>query len=506
VATNVPFLTFTPAGPVAPLESAIEAGVQADFQAAFGGTLNFTTNSGSNTNPTPQAQLADSETAIIGQNNDLFLLFCNLVDPALSYGRMHDAIGRISYVTRFSGTPTQVTVQCIGGQNVVIPIGALLLDVNNNQWTAVQTATIPNIGTVNVLFACTVNGPVACPAGALNSSAGAQIVNTIAGWDAINNSAAGIVGANEETDQAFEARRYRSTAANSTGWQDSMVGALLAVPGVIDAYVITNPSVQAAVILGVTVTAYSSWIVVEGGAQAAIAQAIFTTMPPSMPMCGNTSFTVYDTQQGYTAPYPSYTMTWQTPAQLPISVNVTIANLPTVPTNALSLIQAAIVLAFSGQDQQGYNSVGQPIYGPLVTWPTLFKQRLAQALNSFTTWNGIQVVDIAIGSPNNADAMFTGTVATAGPTTTLTVSAMLSGALVIGDTLMDILGNVSAGATILSQTSGTPGGVGAYVLSQPMTIATGQTMYSVAANQAEIQITLAQFPTIAANNITMALQ
>lgn len=80
--TNVPAPTFGPTGFVAPSESAILAGVQADFQAAFGGNLNFGTVSGSQTNPTPQGQLATSQAAIIGAAYDIFCNLTQMVDPA----------------------------------------------------------------------------------------------------------------------------------------------------------------------------------------------------------------------------------------------------------------------------------------------------------------------------------------------------------------------------------------------------------------------------------------
>ena len=62
--TNVPRITWTPTGPVAPSEAAIVLGVQQDINAAFGGTLNFGTSGGSPVNPTPQGQLATSATAV----------------------------------------------------------------------------------------------------------------------------------------------------------------------------------------------------------------------------------------------------------------------------------------------------------------------------------------------------------------------------------------------------------------------------------------------------------
>jgi hypothetical protein len=63
------------------------------------------------------------------------------------------------------------------------------------------------------------------------------------------------------------------------------------------------------------------------------------------------------------------------------------------------------------------------------------------------------------------DARFTGTIndGGAGAGTVLTVSAMSSGTIAVGDILRGT--GIAAGTTILSQTSGTTGGVGVYVVS-----------------------------------------
>ena len=83
--TNVPQITWTPTGFQAQPESALQAGAAADINAAYGATLNPSP-------ATPQGQMANSLAAIIGNLQNILLLYFNLVDPALSSGRMQDAI------------------------------------------------------------------------------------------------------------------------------------------------------------------------------------------------------------------------------------------------------------------------------------------------------------------------------------------------------------------------------------------------------------------------------
>ena len=123
--TSVPFPTFGPSGFVAPDETSILAGVIADLNAAFGNKLNFGTTGGAQTNPTPQGQIAASETAIIGDSFAMFLWFCSQVDPAYSTGRMQDGIARIYFISRIAGAPSVQPCVCTGLNGVVIPVGAL---------------------------------------------------------------------------------------------------------------------------------------------------------------------------------------------------------------------------------------------------------------------------------------------------------------------------------------------------------------------------------------------
>ena len=58
--TNVPAITWVNGSPVLPAEQDILTGVQADINTAFGGGVNPSLQ-------TPQGQLAQTETAIIGE-------------------------------------------------------------------------------------------------------------------------------------------------------------------------------------------------------------------------------------------------------------------------------------------------------------------------------------------------------------------------------------------------------------------------------------------------------
>lgn len=471
VTSSVPQPVLGANGFVAPAESAILAGVQADWQTAFGGTLEFSTQSGSQTNPTPQGQLSAAEAAIIGDSNALFLLYVNLVDPALSSGRMQDAIGRIYFMTRIAAEPTVVTVTVTGLENVQIPAGALIQDSSGYTYSCTAAVKIPASGTATTTFANTVNGPLACAPQTF------KIAQTIFGWDTAISTAAGVLGANVESAADFEARRADSVAINANCVLNAILGNVLAVGNVIDAYVIDNASNMAATIGGVTLAANSLYVCVTGGLASAVAQAIWTKKAPGCSYNGNTTVTVTDPNPIYTTP-PSYQVSFETSTPTTTWFFVQIPNSALVPSNAQSLVAGAILNAFVGGDGGARARIGSTVYA----------SRFYAGIAALGTW--AQIVSLQLGT---TAASFTGSISG----NTLTVSAVAGGTLAIGQMLVDQGGVIAAGTTI------TAGSGASWTVSIPQTVAS-EAMNSVAMANS-ITYNINQAPTTATNNIILAV-
>ncbi len=485
--TNIPFPQWTAAGFVAPSESAILAGAQADLNSAFGTTLNFTTVSGSISNPTPQGQWAASEAAILGNVNSMFLQMQANVDPAFSSGRYQDAIARIYALDRIPSQPTVLQISCVGATGVSIPLGASITDGAGQIYLCTAAGTIGSGGTVTLPFANTVQGPIAVPVSA-------SIYQAIPGWDSVTV-LSGILGQYVENRAQFEARRQASVAGNSMGMAQSIRGAVLNqnnCPGVLDCYVYSNDTASPATVQGVTIAANSVYIAVTGGVSTQIAQTIWTKKMGGCPYyAGNTSVTVYD-NNGYIPPYPSYTVKYQVPADLPILVQVTLANSSLVPANATALVQAAVLGALGGLDG------GTParIAGELLAsrfYATLMAPTINGVVNSYyASW--AQPISIQIGSQNAPGAAFTGSISG----TTLTVSAVASGTIAIGQTLFDATGSIVPG-TAITGGSGT-----SWTVSNSQTVLS-EAMSGVVASLFTITPNLNQIPASSAALINLTL-
>ena len=344
MSTNVPAIQWVNGSPVLPAELDILAGVQADINLAFGGGVNPSLQ-------TPQGQIAQSETAIIGDKNNQIAYIANQVNPSMASGIWQDAIGEIYFITRIPGAGTVVSVTCTGAVGTIIPIGSVVQDSSGYLYSSTATATIPSGGSIIVQFQNQTQGAIACAIGAINT-----IYTAVSGWDTVYNFTAGSLGNLVESRTAFEARRSASVAGNSVNSLDSIRASVLSVPNVISAAVIDNPT-NSTITYGPTnysMAAHSITVSVAGGTSSAIAQAIWNKKPPGTGYNGNTSATVYDTS--YPTPYPSYTVTWLTPTSVPIYFAIQIKNNSLLPSNIVQLVQNAVIQSFNGQD--GGSAVG----------------------------------------------------------------------------------------------------------------------------------------------------
>lgn len=476
--TNVPAPTLGPTGFIAPTQQAILAGVQADFQAAFGGALNFTNQS------TPQGQLAASMAAIIGSVDNIYLWYVSQVDPAYAVGRFQDAIGRLYNITRLPSTSTSLTVTCAGATGTVIPAGSLLQDTSGNLYASTAAATIAATGSVSVTFSAQIPGATAVPATV-------AIYQTIPGWDSATV-VSGTIGSAVETSYAFEARRQLSLQKNANSTLQAIQGAVLAVPGVTDCYVTENWTTAPISVGGISVAANSVYISVAGTATAAaIAQAIWSKKAPGCGYNGATTFTVQDTSQP-APPYPSYPINWTTANPIQIGFKINIVSSALVPSNAATLIQNAIVSAFAGGDGGPKQRIGANVLA----------SRFFSTVTALGSWAQIRTLTLGSLVDSAPLALVTGSISG----TTLTVTAVTSGTLSVGQFLCDATGNntnVLAGTTITALGTGT-GGVGTYTVSVSQTVAS-QSIGAYTPNAGSTQMTITEMPSITAANVQVTV-
>ena len=379
--------------PVVPTEAAILAGRAADFTAAFGSALN--------TAPTtPQGQIISSDTAIIGDANGQIAYVASMVDPDQAEGAWQDAIGAIYYLERIAAAGSVKTVSCFGAVNVDIPAGSLIQDPSGYFWAATGDINLGSAGQAIGTFQCQTVGPIAWPA-----NTPCTIYTQVNGWDQVSSANAAALGNLVESRAAFENRRRNSVAINGTGQAPAIYGAVLAVPNVLSAYVIDNPT-GAPVNVGATnysVAAHSVLVSVYGGAAAAIAQAIWNKKSGGCGYNGNTSYTVSDTSYPVGS-QPEYPVTWLTPTPTPVYFLVTLQNNALLPSNIVALVQAAVLATFDGTDAAASVPAGIAL--------TISGSRYATQINLISSAVNIESINVGLQTVISSESVGTGNAST----------------------------------------------------------------------------------------------
>lgn len=351
--TNIPSVTITETGISVPPTQDILSGALQDINAAFGGNLNVSSVS------TPQYVLSAERAQAIALAYASLAFTLSQFDPDTAIGRFQDALARIYFITRKSGTPTIVSATCTGIPGNTLPARSLARDTSGNVYESLSDASFGSNGQATVQFANQVSGAIPCAAGSL-----VYIQVAVPGWDAITNEIPGVTGTDVEGRDAFELRRQESVALNSIGTVPAIRAAVLGIDDVTDCFVYDNPSDET-IQYGATnyeLAPHSVYVGVVGGDDDTIAQTIWTKKDIGCGMNGNTNVTVYD-DSALVAPYPEYKITFNRPTPTEIFFAVTIQQNTQLPSDVISSIQNAIIAAFSGQvDGFARPRIGGAIY------------------------------------------------------------------------------------------------------------------------------------------------
>lgn len=246
-----------------------------------------------NTDPvTPFGQIIDLIVAEIEAKNSELAFLANMNNSKTATGRFLDALASLYGLSRKISEPTIVMCQCSGLQGTFIPYGAIVQDVNGNKFRCSQATgiTIGSTGIGTGEFAALENGALIVSPNAVK-----YIITTIAGWDSVNNSAAGITGRTEETDAELRNRIYDSYAINSTGSAESLESNLAQLSGVIDVAVLENYTNAAITKYGVTIDPHSVAICISGGEDTEIASVIYSRKDIGCGTTGDYQVTYIDT-------------------------------------------------------------------------------------------------------------------------------------------------------------------------------------------------------------------
>lgn len=152
-------------------------------------------------------------------------------------------------------------------------------DITKVRYTADADGTITG-GTVDIAFTATEDGAnAAAPASTWN------IITPVTGWNTTTNAAAAVVGQSEETDAEYRTR------AKQIVKKGGIAAAVLLVDGVLSVHVVENDTDFTD---ADGVPPHSVEVIVDGGVDADVAQAIYDSKPDGIRPFGTTSANVTD--------------------------------------------------------------------------------------------------------------------------------------------------------------------------------------------------------------------
>lgn len=296
-----------------------------------------------NTAPeTPQGQIIDAETLAITQKDAELAFLANMFNPKTARGIWQDALAEIYFIKRKKAVNSRCYCVLTGLNGTVIEKGSKIQSsADSTYWDLLETVTINGNSSVTALFECESEGAVIASPNTLN-----KIITTVAGWDTVNNSQSATVGSLEESQQAFEKRRYDSVALNSVGTTASVFSRVNQIDDVVGCYVVDNKTNVNKIIDDYLLKPHSIYVAVIGGSNQDIAEAIYRSLSAGCDYNGNTQITVVDP---HTHAKEKVTFMRPTLQNVYIKVNVFDKDLP---DDYDTLIKNAVITNFYGQDEQ----------------------------------------------------------------------------------------------------------------------------------------------------------
>ncbi len=219
-----------------------------------------------------EGRLIDAEVTSrvsVARNN---ALLANQQNPNLADGNFLDA--HLALIGSSRDGAEQSTVECdlTGVAGTLIPAGQYVEDDNRILWISASAVTLDGLGQASVTFRSVDYGPVTADIGEIT-----KIVSGVLGWETVNNPDDAVPGKLEQSDVSARIQRKRELGANSKSNAYSILAAINALEGVAGVRFRENTADTLQVIDNVSLGLHSTWVCVDGGVDAEIAEAYVTS-------------------------------------------------------------------------------------------------------------------------------------------------------------------------------------------------------------------------------------
>ena len=297
----------------------------AAFRSALGDDLDLAAES-------PQGQLIGALAITLVELDEAIVAVGNGMSRQRAIGSQLDDLGSLLGVARILEARSTVTVTLAGQAGTTIPAGTRARTTGGDMFETIAQAVLPSGGSVTATMRAVEPGPVPAPAATLTG-----VVDLVPGWETVTNAAAASLGRLAETDDAYRRRYALVTARNACGSIEAVHAALLEVEGVRAVHVAENDTAASVTRQGATISAHGIYVVVEGGANEAIAAAIARAKSAGATTSGAVSVT-HTYRSGTTG-----TIRFSRPTELALEVSMDITPHAGFPSDGVTRIIRGLV-------------------------------------------------------------------------------------------------------------------------------------------------------------------
>ena len=322
------------------------------FRDALGDDLSLATE-------TPQGQMIDGLSILFAELDEVIVAIGNSFSLDRASGVAQDDQADLLNITRRRASRSTVTVTATGVPETVIPAGSRVATPANDVFASTVAATIPTGGSIDVAMESEELGAIVATAGSLT-----LIVDVIAGWETVTNAAAATLGDTEETQVEFRLRYRRHAARNALTYIQALESRILGVPGVVNVLVRDNSTDASVTEQGQDIDAGSIYCAVQGGTDAAVADAIFRAKTPGISTVGATTETITQTDTTGVS-VGTVDINFDRVVEVPITVSFDITPGDTFPSDGIQQINDGLV------DYIARQTISDPVDSTRILTPIL---------------------------------------------------------------------------------------------------------------------------------------
>ena len=273
---------ITGTGVIVPDTSVLLSDIKARFVELFGDNLDLSPT-------TTQGRLFE----LFNRSETFTLQACAAVSNMLNLNKANgfvlDDLGALFLIERKPATKTSTTVVLTGVPNTIIPANTRIKTAEGNIFVNPASAVIGSDGSVSVRYQAVETGAIPALPNTLKI-----ILDGVNGLETANNPANAVIGQEQESDGDFRNRIKISLNTNAIAVLSAIKASVEQVPGVVGSYCYDNYDSSAVIIDGLSVPAHSLLVVVDGGDDQEIANAIYAKKT------AGTGYVAEENDAGYT--------------------------------------------------------------------------------------------------------------------------------------------------------------------------------------------------------------